>query len=54
MTEERKESEDDSGFLYDLYERMREIVSEFNDSVKGNCAVCMDNLCEDADANFSD
>jgi len=56
LTEERKESEDDSGFLYDLHEKMREIISEFNDTVKGTCAVCMDNLCDAAEAgvNFSD
>jgi hypothetical protein len=37
---------------------MREIVSEFNDTVKGTCAVCMDALCgENGDCeanNFSD
>lgn len=35
---------------------MREIVTEFNDTVKGTCAVCMDNLCAgDCEANdFSD
>ena len=54
MTEDRKENEDDSGFLYDLHEKMREIISEFNNTVQGTCAVCMDNLCADADANFSD
>ena len=36
---------------------MREIITEFNDTVKGTCAVCMDSLCDENDAdanNFSD
>lgn len=43
------------GYLYDLHEKMRDIATEFNDSVVGTCAVCMENLCEDAEGkNFSD
>ena len=46
---ERKENEDDSGFLYDLHEKMREIVSTYNDTMKGRCAVCLESFCPEGE-----
>ena len=46
MVSEKKESEDDSGFLYDLHEKMREIVSSYNDTLKGRCAVCLEKFLQ--------
>lgn len=47
MTNERKENEDDNGILFDLHEKMREIVTSYNDSVKGRCAVCLEEFCKE-------
>lgn len=33
--------------LYDLYELMRDIVTSFNDTTRGRCAVCLENFCEE-------
>ena len=42
MIKEKKETEDDSGLLFDLHEKMKEIVSSYNDTLKGRCAVCLE------------
>lgn len=34
------------GFIYDLYEKARDILTEYNDTVAGRCAVCLENFCE--------
>lgn len=44
LSAERKENEDEGGILYDLHEKMREVVSTYNDTIKGRCAVCLENL----------
>ena len=41
---ERQENEDESGLLFDLHDKMRVIVTEYNDTIKGRCAVCLENL----------
>lgn len=48
LADERKETEDDSGYLYDLHERTRDILAEYNDTVRGRCAVCLENFCVDS------
>ena len=30
-----------------MYEQMREILSQHNDSLRGRCSVCLENFCED-------
>lgn len=56
LAAERQENEDDSGLLFDLHEKMRELVTEYNDTVKGRCAVCLENLGvnEDDTSGFTD
>jgi len=56
LAAERQENEDDSGLLFDLHEKMREIVTEYNDTVKGRCAVCLENLGahDDDTSGFTD
>ena len=39
--------EDDSGLLYELFEQMKNIVTSYNDTVKGRCAVCLEHFCTD-------
>ena len=51
LSDERKENEDDSGYLFDLHDKMREVVTEYNDTVKGRCAVCLEDL---GDGFFTD
>ena len=47
MVAEKKETEDDSGLLFDLHEKMKEIVSSYNDTLKGRCAVCLENFAKE-------
>lgn len=57
MAEQRMELEDESGFLFELHDLLREITTTFNDTTKGTCAVCMESLCSEAEQdanNFSD
>lgn len=41
---DRRESEDETGILYELHDNMREILSKYNDTVQGRCAVCLENF----------
>eukprot|EP00347_Sterkiella_histriomuscorum_P019310 403342140 len=47
LTEQKKENTDETGFIYELHEKIREILTEYNDTVEGRCAVCLDRFCED-------
>lgn len=38
---------EDEPILYNLYEELLDCVTTYNDSVKGRCYVCLDQLCED-------
>jgi hypothetical protein len=33
--------EDEAGILYNIYEGLRELLSEYNDTVKGKCYICL-------------
>lgn len=58
MADQKKENTDETGFIYDLHEKTREILTEYNDTVAGRCAVCLDKFCEDesklAEQKFTD
>ena len=43
---QRVEDEDESGILYDLHEKMRDIISSYNDTIEGRCAVCLEHFCK--------
>jgi len=49
ITESLKElcNEEDEGFLYNMHESLREILSSYNDTLKGRCSVCLEQFCED-------
>mmetsp|Transcript_12881 Transcript_12881/g.19964 ORF Transcript_12881/g.19964 Transcript_12881/m.19964 type:complete len:125 (+) Transcript_12881:488-862(+) len=43
--------------LFDLHTMMCEIVTEYNDTVKGRCAICLEEFCgegDDSSVGFSD
>ena len=42
----KKETGDESGFIYDMHEKVREILSDYNDTLIGRCAVCLEPFCE--------
>ena len=48
------EGQEDDIILYNLYEDLIELVTTFNNSVKGRCYVCFDQLCENEEADFTD
>ena len=41
MAEEKVETGDDMGNLFDIVERIRELLTQFNDTIKGKCAICL-------------
>ena len=47
MAEEKKENQDDTGILYQLHDKIREILTSYNDTVKGRCAVCLEQFCQE-------
>mmetsp|Transcript_32709 Transcript_32709/g.23643 ORF Transcript_32709/g.23643 Transcript_32709/m.23643 type:complete len:123 (+) Transcript_32709:537-905(+) len=40
-------NEEDEGFFYNMHESLREILSSYNDTLKGRCSVCLEQFCED-------
>jgi hypothetical protein len=46
LANSRKEDKDDNGILYDLHDVLREILSEYNDTLRGKCAVCLEQFCD--------
>ena len=44
LSADKKDSEDDTGYLYDFHEKARDILSEYNDTIRGRCAVCLENF----------
>jgi antitoxin component YwqK of YwqJK toxin-antitoxin module len=50
LSNARNEVEDESGILYDLHEKMREILTNYNDTVEGRCAVCLENFTTEGEA----
>lgn len=38
---------EEEGVLYNLHDSLREIISRYNDTVRGRCSVCLENFCED-------
>ena len=47
LSNQRKENDDENGFIYELHEKVREILTEYNDTVAGRCAVCLEKFCEE-------
>ena len=41
---EKREAEDPEGFLYNFYECISELLTKFNDTCKGRCAVCLEHF----------
>jgi hypothetical protein len=39
--------EDECGVLFNIYEGLREILSEYNDTVKGRCYVCLGDFIDE-------
>ena len=48
LSEQRKEDDYKEGYLYEMHEKIREILTELNDTVKGRCAICLEGF-EDPD-----
>jgi len=55
LVEQRIENTDDSGIIYDMHERIRDILTEYNDTIRGRCAICLEDFCskKDTDMHFS-
>ena len=47
LVSEKLANNDDEGFIYNLHEKAREILSEYNDTLKGRCSICLEKFCED-------
>jgi hypothetical protein len=44
--------EADDCVLYNLHESLKDVLSSYNDSVKGRCYICLDQLCQQQDDSF--
>ena len=38
----RQENSDDSGIMYDSFVKIREILTQHNDTLRGRCAICLE------------
>ena len=47
LSEAKKENTDDQGYLYEMHEKIREILTQYNDTLGGRCAICLEPFCED-------
>lgn len=46
--------EDDCGILYNIYEDLREMLSEYNDTVVGKCYVCLSDFIDEEEMKTLD
>jgi hypothetical protein len=46
--------EDDCGILYNIYEGLRELLSEYNDTVVGKCYVCLSDFIDEEEMKTLD
>lgn len=42
LVTEKREAEENDGFLYNFYESISEILTKYNDTCCGRCAVCLE------------
>jgi hypothetical protein len=42
-----EEAEEGTGLVFNLHDGLREILSEYNDTVKGRCQICLDDFIEE-------
>ena len=43
-----EEAEEIDGLIYDLYQDLRNCLSQYNDTLRGRCSVCLEPFCESA------
>lgn len=41
------ENDNDQGFIYEGHEKIREILTEYNDTLRGRCAICLENYIDE-------
>ena len=46
LSNQKREDQDDEGFVYDLTLQMKEFVTQYNDTVTGRCPICLEAFCE--------
>jgi hypothetical protein len=47
--------QDEEGYvLNDLHETLRDTISTYNDNVRGRCYICLEQLCDDLKAKFTE
>jgi hypothetical protein len=51
LSEKRKEYSEEQGLLNDGHESIREILTEYNDTLRGRCAICLENFKEEENKN---
>ena len=55
---EEKEEDEKGGLLFTIFEELRELLSKYNDTLRGSCSVCLEPFAEDendlADGKFTD
>ncbi len=47
LSAQRQENDDDNGLVYDVHEKIREILTQYNDTLRGRCAVCLENYVQE-------
>ena len=46
---EEVESDEMMGIVFNLFEELREILSKYNDTLRGRCSICLEPFAEDED-----
>lgn len=44
LSNQRTENGDDNGIIYDGHEKIREILTQYNDKLRGRCAICLEDF----------
>jgi hypothetical protein len=44
LSRKKKENDDDSGFIYEAHDLIRDILTKYNDTIRGRCAICLENF----------
>jgi len=54
LSDKRKEFTDESGIINDAHEKIREILTQYNDTLRGRCAICLEDFKDLEHQNIGD
>ena len=54
MTEEKKTNESTDGYIFDLIDFIKEMLTEYNYTIRGKCSICLEEYVEDSESTHEE